>query len=177
MVFDFTQIWVRHSNLREKLSLWSFHDRLGPGLGEDGAALTLQGFELSVWNLAGWCTVPSVHHADCYIQWLCLVNFCAFTGLQHFPWQAWIRSEGRWLILGNVRKSHESLKFGGMMKCTMKRITIWNGRVYSDLSPPRVLSFSECRMVICRLIIYPNIVVSIIIFENLVWYISLLSGI
>ena len=28
---------------------------------------------------------------------------------------------------GNVRKSHYSLKFGGMMQCTMKRMTIWNG--------------------------------------------------
>ena len=36
-----------------------FHDRLGPGLGDGVTALTLQRFQPSAWNLAGWCTVPS----------------------------------------------------------------------------------------------------------------------
>ena len=143
------------------MELWSFHDRLGTGVGDDGAALTVQRFELSAWNLVGWCTVPS---RRLLYTMAMLVCFYASTGLQHFPWQAWIRSEGSWLILANVRKSHYGLEFGGLMKCTMKRITIWNGHAFSDLGPPRVLSFSECRIVICRMITYPNIFVSITIF-------------
>ena len=52
------------------------------------------------------------------------------------------------LILGNVRKSHYCPKFGCMMQCSMKRITIWNGQAqpivtFSDLGRPRVLSLSE----------------------------------
>ena len=143
------------------MALWSFRDRLGTGVGDDGAALTLQRFELSAWNSVGWCTVPSCRLLYTMAMLVC---FCASTGLQHFPWQAWIRFEGSWLTLANVRKSYYSLEFGGMMKCTMKRITIWNGHAFSDVGPPRVLSFSECRIVICRMITYPNIVVSITIF-------------
>ena len=49
-----------------------------------------------------------------------------------------------------LRKSHNSLKFGGMMYFTMKRITVWHGHTQlmfafsHDLARPRVLSFSEC---------------------------------
>ena len=60
--------------------------------------------------------------------WLCYANFCAFhrtlkfsvIGLESKPWA---RSEGWWFILGNVRKSHHGLEIGGMMQCTMRRIT------------------------------------------------------
>ena len=141
------------------MELWSFHDRLWTGVVDNGAALILQRFEPEIW----WDDAH-YHHADCYIQWLCSFIFVHPLDFQHFPWQAWIKSEGSWLILANVRKSDYSLKFGGMMKCTMKRITIWNGHAFSDLGPPRVLLFSECRMVIRRMITYPNIVFSIMIF-------------
>ena len=48
-----------------------------------------------------------------------------------------------------VDSSSYGLKFGDMMQCTMKRMTIWNGHAqpmfpFSDLFWPRVLSFSEC---------------------------------
>ena len=47
-----------------------------------------------------------------------------------------------------LRKSHQSLKFGGMMQITMKRITLCNGHTklmfaFSDLGRWKVLSFSE----------------------------------
>ena len=50
-------------------------------------------------------------------------------------------------ILGNMRKWHYCLKFGGMLKYTMQ-IIIWNGHAqsvfaFSDLGQPRVLSFPE----------------------------------
>ena len=75
-----------------------------------------------------------------------LSYFLRVHGTSFFTWQAWIRSLGRWV---NVSKSHYSLKFGGMMQCSMmmKQITIWNGHAFSDLGWPRVLLFSERVMV------------------------------
>ena len=59
---------------------------------------------------------------DWYINWLWLAIFVRFTVLRNFQWYNWTRSEGWWLILGNVRNSHCGLRFGGM-QCTMARIT------------------------------------------------------
>ena len=143
------------------MELWSFHDRLGTGVGDDGAALTLQRFELSAWNLVGWCTVPS---RRLLYTMAMLVCFCASTGLQHFPWQAWIRSEGSWLILANVRKSHYSLEFGEMHH-EADHYLKWPCIFWSRPAEGAVILWmSHCDMQICRMITYPNIVVSITIF-------------
>ena len=51
-----------------------------------------------------------------------------------------------------LRKSHYSLKYGGVIQFAMKRNTLWNGHTqlmfaFSDLGRPRVLSFSERRVI------------------------------
>ena len=61
-------------------------------------ALALQGFHLYAWNLVEWCTVPWSG------QFLGVPR-----NFWNFPWLVWTRFKVRWLILGNVRKSH-SLK-------------------------------------------------------------------
>ena len=86
-------VWIIHSTMKQIanwmlctaifasfMELWSFHDRLGTGVGDDGATLTLQRFELSAWNLVGWCTAPS---RRLLYTMAMLVCFCASTGL-HF---------------------------------------------------------------------------------------------
>ena len=109
----------------------------------DVAALTIQGFQLSGCNLVGWCTIPwSISKMTMLGYFLRIPrNFHIFYDRL---------GAGRWLISGNARKSHYGLKFGGMMQCIMKRITVWNGHAqpmfaYSDLGrPPRkLLSLSE----------------------------------
>ena len=94
-------------------------------------------------NVVGWCTVA---WSKLQSKITMLADCCAFHGNWKF---SMTRSQGRWLILGSVRKSHYGLAFGGMMQCTMKTITIWNGHAQSMLAflfypgRPRVLSFSE----------------------------------
>ena len=95
-----------------------------------------------------WWDDPQYHEADRYLKWLCYANFCAFHRTLKFLRYTWARSEGWWLILGNLRKSHHGLEIGGMMQCTMRRITSWNGYAQpmfaiSDFGRPRGLSFSE----------------------------------
>ena len=63
-----------------------------------------------------------------------LAKFARSTEFWNFPWWAWTRSKRWWLILGNVRKSHYGLKFGVMMQCTMKWITLWNGHAQPMLA-------------------------------------------
>ena len=60
---------------------------------------------------------------------------------------------GRWLISGDVRKSQNSLKFGGMMQCTMKGMTIWNGHAqpmfaffWSQPAVRAVVLWSSCKI-------------------------------
>ena len=75
------------------------------------------------------------HETDCYSKWLCSAIFA-------HPWKFTIYHDklgpGRLLILGNARESHYSLKFVGIMQCTMNQITISNGHsqpvfAFSDL--------------------------------------------
>ena len=47
-----------------------------------------------------------------------------------------------------LRNTHFGLEFGGLMQCTMKRITEWNAHAqltfaFSDPVRPRMLTFSE----------------------------------
>ena len=88
------------------------------------------------------------HEADRYLNGYAMPIFVRSTQLWNFLRYAWTRSEGWWLILGNVRKLLHGLEIGGMMQCTMRWITSWNGYAqpmfaFSDFGRPRVLSFSE----------------------------------
>ena len=82
----------------------------------DVTALTLQWFQLWVWNCVG---DAEYHEADRYLKWLCYANFCAFHRTLKF--------------------SHHGLKIGGMMQCTMRRITSWNG--YAQPNNVRIFRF------------------------------------
>ena len=82
------------------------------------------------------------HEADRYFKWLCYANFCAFHIILKF---SKIGMGQVWGMMTHIRKREE---IGGMMQCTMRRITSWNGYAqpmfaFSDFGRPRVLSFSE----------------------------------
>ena len=49
----------------------------------DITAVTLQGFQLSTWNLVGWCTVLD-DEANCNLKWPYSTNFCTFHGTLKF---------------------------------------------------------------------------------------------
>ena len=102
--------------------------------------LSLWGFQLSAWNLVGWCSPWSRSLLKmAMLGQLCQVsrNFeISMIGFDHV-----------WGMI-TARKSPYGLNFGGMMHCTMKWITVWNGHAqpmfaFSDLCRPRVLSSSE----------------------------------
>ena len=87
-----------------------FHDRLGPGLRDDIAALTLERFQVSAWNVVWLCTVP----------WSRLLCKMAMLGQflrvpQNFKIFHDRLGPGRWLILGNARKSHFSVSWSGSL--------------------------------------------------------------
>ena len=152
---------------------WNFefyHDRLGPGLGDDITALTL---------LKDFSYQPEIlwddtqyHWAGYYLRWLCSAIFCASTGLRNFPWQVKIRSERRWLSISMIRQKVWYL----VAWCNVP----WNRSLFVMAIHFLILASQGCcgsLVVICKMIIYPNIVVSVTAFETLMWYILLLSGI
>ena len=132
----------RHRRRRE---LSSFYAPACLSVPNDVTALTLEGFQLLAWNLVGWCTVPR-SISLCKIAMLGQVLRVS-RNVEIFHDRLG-PGHSRWPILGNVRKSHYGLKFGGMVQCTMKLIVICNSHAqpmftFSDLGRPRVLSFSE----------------------------------
>ena len=113
--------------------LWGFFDKFEPGMKYDGTALTTQGFQPLACNLAQWCTVPL---SRLIIEMAMLGPFLRVPSNFEIFHERLV--SGRWLM----RKSHYRLRFGGMMRWTMMRITIWNGyaqpmSAFSDLSRPR----------------------------------------
>ena len=85
------------------------------------------------WEDAQYHEAPRYSNGYAQVMFACQPNFEIFHG--------WLGT-GRCIILGNVRKSHHCLKFGSIMQCTMKQITVsilWCSR-------PRVLSCSERRV-------------------------------
>ena len=139
--------------------LWNceiFHDRLGLGLRDDVAALTFYGFQVAGWHLVGLCTVT---WSRSLFEMAMLDQFCAFHGTLKFS------MIGRKMTLGKS----VSLKFGGMMQFTIKRITVWNGHTqlifaFSDLGRTRVLSFSE-RLVLTGIEVRAWLYVEIITYQ------------
>ena len=99
----------------------------------DGTALTTQGFQPLACKLAQWCTVPL---SRLIIEMAMLGPFLRVPSNFEIFHERLV--SGRWLM----RKSHYCLRFGGMMRWTMMRLTIWNGYAqpmfaFSDLSRPR----------------------------------------
>ena len=91
-----------------------------PSVPNDITTLTLKGFQLSVWNLVGWCTLPwsiSLLTMAMLDQFLCVPrNF-----------ENWSRSEKRRYRSKSLRILAIGLKFDGMMHITMKHIVVENG--------------------------------------------------
>ena len=80
----------------------------------------------------GWCTVT-------WNRLLCKVAllsqfFFAFNRTSKISMMGLNQVWGMMTHIRKVRKSQYGLKFGGMMECTMKWITIWNGHVQPMLA-------------------------------------------
>ena len=87
-----------------------------------------------------WWEDAQYHEAPRYLNGYARVMFACQPNFEFFSWLAWARKVSHFRKY--VRKSHYCLKFGGIIQCTMKQITVSN----LWCSRPRVLSCCERRV-------------------------------
>ena len=125
--------------LRIPRNMQLFYDRPVSGLSDDVTLPLILFKDFSYWPEIWW-EDAQYHEAPRYLNGYARVMFACQPNFEIFSWLAWARKVSHFRKC--VRKSHYCLKFGGIIQCTMKQITVSN----LWCSRPRVLSCCERRV-------------------------------